>query len=281
MNRVAILATGSLTMSKKIKNCEYVFKEIQYHINFKDVEYTNGTLSQSKFFQIIDEKKEIPQTSQPSPQMIRDLYEEKLKKYDILLVVAPSQKLSGTYQGCLAVAKDLNEERKENCVHVIETSGIAFSECYVIENIIDMLSAKVKLEEIIKAASTIKGDTYAFTTDSEFLKLSGRVSGTKALLISLLNIRPIILMKAFEKPEVVDKGRGFKFIKRYITNNIINKEKEQRIYFSQMLMDEMEKEQILEVLESSNVDYEILDDADIVVCTHFGPNSFGLFVVEK
>ncbi len=284
MNKLAIIASESITHTKVTRECDYLYTGVSYSINFKDESFKNSNLTQEQLFKLISEKNEIPSTSQPSYQNLYDVFKNKLEQYEKIIIVVPSRELSGTFQGCLNVVNDLSNEGYKENIYLIEAPSISLSEVYICEQIISKYENNIPLDTIIDSLDSNNTKTYAFPSDVNFLKLSGRVTGSQAIAINLLKIKPVVLMQAFKRPEIVKKLRGFKAILKFIDKDLLNNEdlsKIEKVLISNIGIASEQYEAIQNIFVQKKVNYEVTDIAPPVVATHFGPESFGLFIKHK
>ncbi|MFV0288567.1 MAG: DegV family protein [Mycoplasmatales bacterium] len=276
MQPLGIIITGSVPYSQKMLESKIIHQDIQFSINFEDEQYLNSSLTQKRLFELISEKREIPKTSQPSFLEITEALKKRLQEYEQLIFIVPNRELSGTYQGVISAVKELNKEEEK--VFIIESSCIALAEIDIVERIIE-LKDQLKASEIAKELAIVNNVTYAFPTDEKFLKLSGRVSGSQALLIGLLKIRPIVCMEPYKKPYFPYKGRGLKSVLKYIEIHIFQDiEQVEKIFFTKIALSSLEEKELIKLFKKKKINYEVVQDAPPVVATHFGPNSFGIYL---
>ena len=82
---------------EEIREKGLVFVPIQIELAGK--EYLDGIdLDKNSFFEMLEESGEFPLTSQPSPQVFLDIFQEVKEQGDDLICILLSSHLSGTYQ---------------------------------------------------------------------------------------------------------------------------------------------------------------------------------------
>jgi DegV family protein with EDD domain len=130
-------------------------------------------------------------TSQPSPASFKEVYNRVTPKYESIISIHISEKLSGTIQGARVAVKNLIHGDK---IQVIDskTSSVALGllvaeaarlikEGLDIEGIINRLKAAADHVKIFISIPTLK-----------YLMRSGRLNKTKGLLGTLFNLKPIL-----------------------------------------------------------------------------------------
>ena len=130
-------------------------------------------------------------TSQPTPASFKEVYNKVALKYESIISLHISEKLSGTIQGARVGAKSTKYSDK---IRIIDskTSSVALGllvveaarlikEGFAIEEIIDRLKIASDNLKIFVSIPTLK-----------YLMRSGRLNKTKGLLGTLLNLKPIM-----------------------------------------------------------------------------------------
>uniref|UniRef100_UPI003FEF33DE DegV family protein n=1 Tax=Candidatus Fimivicinus sp. TaxID=3056640 RepID=UPI003FEF33DE len=82
-------------------------------------EYENGVdLTKDEFYNLLVHSEEFPQTSQPSPQIFLDYFEQANKDGDNIIAILLSSNLSGRYQSAVLVKQmeELDPMRLELCM---------------------------------------------------------------------------------------------------------------------------------------------------------------------
>ncbi len=133
-------------------------------------------------------------TSQPSPGEFFDIYEELLKEgADKIFVVTLAPPLSGTYQSAVLAKTMLDEPNK---VHVFESQMAAFGNEMLVLELQKLIEDGKKESEIIKTINKINSESnLIFTVENlHHLSKSGRLSRAKALVGTVLRVKPLIQM---------------------------------------------------------------------------------------
>jgi DegV family protein with EDD domain len=133
-------------------------------------------------------------TSQPSPGEFLEIYEDLLKEgAEKIFVITLSEPISGTYQSANLARNMLDEP---NSVHVFKSIMAAFGNEMLILELIKMIENNNTEAEIINRITKLNNSAnLIFTLGSlEHLSRSGRLSKTKAMIGTVLRLKPLIKM---------------------------------------------------------------------------------------
>lgn len=133
-------------------------------------------------------------TSQPSPAEFLDIYEGLLKEgADKIFVVTLAPPLSGTFQSATLARTMLDEPNK---VHVFESQMAAFGNEMLTLELIDMVNEGKSEAEIIKRITALNSESnLVFTIENlHHIARSGRLSKAKAMIGTVLRVKPLIRM---------------------------------------------------------------------------------------
>ena len=153
------------------------------------------------FYERLKTAPELPTTSQPTPQDFLSTYHA-LAGYDRIYSLHISSKLSGTFQSATLAAAEEEGDR----IRVVDTESASVGIGMLAVAIQELLAKGTSDEEIeeLVEANRERG-RILFTVDTlEFLAKGGRIGRAKAMMGSLLNVKPIL---AIEDGEVVPVGR--------------------------------------------------------------------------
>lgn len=143
------------------------------------------------FFDALKSSKEIPTTSQPNVKSIESAFEKVLKDDNEAIVLTLSSTLSGTYNTCVSIKNSLDKNDK---ISVIDSGTISQNVNYLVEEILKMTESGKTKKQIVEKIEKIKDDCYiTFLPDTlTYLKKGGRIGTVKAIIGSVLQIKPIL-----------------------------------------------------------------------------------------
>ena len=224
--KLAIVTDSVSDISPKIAK-ELDIKVVPLTVIFGTEQFLDGIeLSNAEFFKKLETDPNHPSTSQPSPEAFVKTYEKLLKEGYEILSVHVSAKLSGTINSAEQAIKAIDT----NKIKIIDTGSASMAQGLVAMSAARAAKNAKSLDELADIAeSTSKKTTVYVAMDTmEFLKRGGRIGKARAMLGSILNIKPIITTN---DGEIVPHSRA-RTIKKAI---------------SSMINDMGEKDQIIEV----------------------------------
>lgn len=177
------------------------------------ITYSDGTSYRSGIditpAQLIERfKDEIPKTSLPTPQYIRDLFEQaRADGYERAVFVTLSSGLSATNQTVKLVASQM-----ENFpVVVVDSLSIGVAAGMVVIAAAEMIEAGVPFRSLQRKLDDLAATTrvYFSTKTLEYLRKGGRISEPVYRLGSMLNIKPVIMCNETGHYVVARKARGW------------------------------------------------------------------------
>ena len=189
-----IITDGAADMPPEWEK-EFDIQVIPINIQFGDKTFLqNVDLDNAGFYKMVDETRTIPKTSQPSPHQFAEFYKKIAQKGDTIISIHVTSKLSGTYASAMQAAEDVKDTFKVLPVNSMVGSvaiGIMCREARKMDR------AGKSPEEIVKKLENIRGRVRAiFTLDTlDYARMSGRVGALQAAMASVMNVKPIAVLK--------------------------------------------------------------------------------------
>ena len=174
---------------------EYDIQVIPINIQFGEKTYLQYVdIDNAGFYKMVDETRTIPKTSQPSPHQFAEFYNKIASEGDTIISIHVTSKLSGTYASAVQAAQDVNGRFRVLPVDSMVGSVAIGMMCREART---MDQAGKSPDEIVKALEDVRERVRAvFTLDTlEYARLSGRVGAMQAVLASLMNVKPIAILK--------------------------------------------------------------------------------------
>jgi DegV family protein with EDD domain len=162
---------------------------------FGERSYLQGVeLDNEGFYKLVDETKRIPKTSQPTPHQFVEFYRRVAEKGDTILSIHITARLSGTYASAISAAEELKDEF--NVIPVDSACG-SLGIGLICREVRKLERAGKNIEEIVQYVEKIKNQIRVILTldTLEYAKMSGRVKTLQAALASVLNVKPIAVLR--------------------------------------------------------------------------------------
>lgn len=173
-------------------------------------EYMDGIdMRPDEFYDKLDSLEEIPQTAQPSPGQLLDIYNElKEEGYTDAIYISISEHLSGTYQGVCLSRSYLDDFK----VHPFNSASASYITGYMAMEAYRMTQEDATVEEILAHLENIKANDHIFfmVDDLKYLVKNGRLSNASAFMASMLKIKPLLEMNKEGKIVAAEKIRTSK-----------------------------------------------------------------------
>ena len=278
MSTVKIVTDSTADLSPEQVG-KYGIKVVPITVSFGQDSFADGVeLSAEEFFTRLTSSKELPKTSQPSPEAFRQSYEEVAGADDVILSVHISGKLSGTLNSAEMAAKEVKPK-----VIAIDTKtasqGIGLSVLVAAEAV----HRELPVEKAVEITQKSVANTFSvFAVDTlEFLQRNGRIGKAASLLGSLLQIKPVLYADPEGMVAPYDKVRGrSKIIPSLINAALKNVRPDNPVNLSVVHTGAEESARLL--LEKLKSHYEIADHhigmVGPAIGAHIGPGAVGLMI---
>ena len=255
---------------------------VPLYVRFGDESFRDYVeLDPHDFYARLRTAAELPTTSQPTPQDFLSTYHA-LSGYERIYSLHISSKLSGTFQSASLAAAEDDGDR----IRLVDTESASVGIGMLALAIQELLARGTTDEEIEALAARYRERAaILFTVDTlEFLAKGGRIGRARAMMGSLLNVKPIL---AVEAGEVVPVGRVRGRAKAF---------EEFRKRFEEATTDgpglgvaiahaeaEEAVEQLREIVLGNRPQAEVklVSSLGAVVGTHAGPGTVGFFWFQE
>ena len=260
---------------------EYDIDRIPINIHFGEEKtfIQDENLTMDEFYELVGGKSlPHPKTSQPSPHQFVEFYKKVAQPGDTILSIHITSKLSGTYASAVAAVDDVKDMFT---VVPVDTLGGSMGTGFMCRTARQMERAGKSVDEIVQHIESIRSNVQIILTleTLEYARRSGRVGTLSAALASVLNVKPIALLKD-GLIEMVDKVRTRKVAFERVLDMAKNTYGDQPVYLgvvhardlasAQTLLDGAKK--VLNVKES------FLTDLSVSLAINFGPGTVGIVI---
>lgn len=191
MIRIVADTTSTLTVDEAKKLGVFLLPQI---IIFGEKEYRDDyEISSEEFLSKLKSSSSLPKTAAPSPALYTPIFQEILSAGDSVLVLCPSGKVSGTFRSATVASQDF----PDSDIKVVDTGIIGPALGWIVRFALSFTKTNTTIDEIvtriIKKCQSLK--IYFYVDTLEYLYKGGRIGGAKALVGSVLQIKPILLFK--------------------------------------------------------------------------------------
>jgi DegV family protein with EDD domain len=258
---------------------EYDIHTIPINVQFGDKTYLQFIdLDLDGLYRMIDETRVIPKTSQPSPHQFTEFYKKIAQPGDTILSVHVTSKLSGTYASAVAAAEGL---RGTYNVVTYDSLGGSLGLGFMCRQARRMANDGKSVDEIIAYFDSIRDQIQIILTldKLDFARMSGRVGTLSAALASVLNVKPIAVLKD-GLVNMVEKVRT----RRASLDRVLAMGKaamgDAPVFLGVMHARDPQSGQALldEARKMFNVKEAVLTDLSISLAVNFGPGTVGLIL---
>ncbi|MGF7145007.1 DegV family protein with EDD domain [Anaerotaenia torta] len=286
MNNYVIVTDATLDLPAGIID-EYGIRVIPMGICLDEVEFFHypdeRELTVEDFYRKLKEGA-VSRTTQITPAIFMDYFEDILKQGQDILYICFSSGLSGTYHTSQVVIRDLSENYPERRIYGIDSLCASIGEGLLVLNAAIQKKNGLDLEQLRDWVEANKRRVrHWFTVKDLFhLRRGGRLSSIEAMVGTALKIRPILSTDSAGKLTVVSKIRGSRAELEFMLNKI---EEEGEDLSSQILIighgDDLEQAQELEKLIRSRLRVQeiIISKIGPVIGSHTGPGMLALVFV--
>lgn len=246
-------------------------------------------LTPTLFYDTLNKTSVFPKTSQPTIQDYMDVFEPYLKEAKDILCICLSSKFSGSYQSAINAKNMLLETYSDAKIEVIDSRNVSASQGLLVWEAIKMRDDGYTLDQVVEKIEILKETTKInFTVDSlEYLQKGGRIGKVAALAGTILNIKPIIVVRdgeLFPESRVRGHKKALHTISTMTRNEIGDKKEQYRLVF--LYAQQARKELTQELADQFKSEgYEIMNPPLVqigaTIGTHAGPTAIGIGYIKK
>jgi hypothetical protein len=243
--------------------------------------YEGITMTHALFFEKLRGEEPI-HTSQPAPGDVTALWDRVLEEYEELVYIPMSSGLSGSMQTATLLAEDYDGK-----VQVVDNRRISVTMRHSVLDAIAMVKAGLCALEIkrILEEKALESTIFLGVETLSYLKNGGRITQTAAAIGTILNIKPLLIIKG-DKIDQFATVRGSRNCKRReleemkrVADEMERKGFRIRIGLAGSFQYEKDVEEWKEMARDAFPGVEIhYDPLAYSVCCHTGPDAFGIGV---
>src|SRR3989339_1152681 len=245
-----------------------------------DKEYIDGNIDPEVVVKALQEGKHV-KTSQPTPELFIQAYEEQLKMFPQVLCITLSKTLSGTINSA-TLAQTILENQN---VYVVDSETTINGGLYLAEQMIFYLNEGHNITDALNYLEELKDrGSLIFTVDNlQTLVKNGRLGKVQAFIGNVLKIKPIL---RFRKGvlDLEHKVRSFKNVILYLTDevkkmNLLGKVTVYIAFVDRSVEAKELEHELFQLGEQVNV--KITGVISPVVSAHVGLRGLGIYLTNE
>lgn len=155
----------------------------------------------------------LPKTAAPPPALYHPIYKEGAMQGDTMIVIAPSSDVSGTVRGATVGAEEIRQDYPDADIRIIDTRLVGSGMGSVVKQAVKWVNEGLDADTVVeKIKEMSRRERCYFLVDTlEYLYKGGRIGAAKALMGSLLQMKPILTFRdgqthAFENQRTHKRG---------------------------------------------------------------------------
>ncbi len=213
-NRKFAIVTDSACDMPKAYYAENLVEVVPLGFTMDNVNYEGESgeqISEKEFYAKL-RSGSMPTTYQVTAEQAREHIEPLLKAGNDVLVLTFSSGLSGTSGSFVVACRELAKEYPDRNIRVVDSLCASMGQGLLLDYVIRKADEGESLNDTANYAEGLKLQIcHHFTVDNLFhLKRGGRVSGTAAIIGSMLKIKPLLHVDNEGKLKSVGKAMGRK-----------------------------------------------------------------------
>lgn len=225
-------------------------------------------------------------TSQISPQLYIDAFTPWLEQGKDILFVGMSSGISGSFNSSCIAASQLEESFPERKIRLVDTLAASLGEGILVMHAADLRDEGLSIDENYEFLLQRLRGVYqvVMLEDLMYLHRGGRISGAKAILGTVLGVRPILKGNSNGELIVISKARGRKaalsaLFDKYV--ELVHEPEKQRVGIA--YTDKREQaEALADMINKAKPPKELmLVCYEPVTGSHVGPGTVALFFEGK
>ncbi len=169
----------------------HTVRVVPLKVIFGDETFADGVeITAEDFYARLAAPGPFPRTSQPTPAEFEDVFRELGADGGAIVCTTISANLSGTYASAIQARAALPELD----IRVVDSRSVAVGHYAAVREAVRVMEAGGDADRVVAAIAAVGStDRVLFTVETlEFLRRGGRIGGARALLGSMLDIKPIL-----------------------------------------------------------------------------------------
>ena len=262
------------------------FVRMPYVLGDQEYAYDLGKNTDFKAFYAAERSGAMPKTMMLPPQHYEDFWRPYLEAGQDILFVMFSSGLSGAYDCATMARESILKEFPQRTIKLVDTLSISVGCGLLVYGALQKKEAGASMEEIEKwvLENRMRVNHIFSVDDLNFLRRGGRVSSATAVVGTLLDVKPVLMVDRQGKLVNTGKIKGRKKVIRYLADQVVERMTEPEKNILVILhADQEEAAKQLEqlVLERCQPKEVWLRYVGPVIGTHAGPGTLAVVFMGK
>ena len=244
---------------------------------FGEESYKDDTeIDSATFIQKLKASSTLPRTTAPYPSLYNPILDRLTSVEDEILIISPSSKMSGTYSRAVVAAREYPQAH----ITVIDTPLLGAGLGTVVRLAVDWVTQGLSIPAIsakIKEMAT-RNRTYFLVETLEYLQKGGRIGAAKALLGSLLQVKPLLGLADGEVCVIESQRTSKKAMQSFVERIVRECPKSEQAYLNIMHGGVIDQAQKLaaELKQKMRIGEIPILDLPSAILVHGGPGVLGI-----
>lgn len=259
---------------------------VYFYITTSTGRFRDGyEINSENLIEYLENGGEKAETNAPEPSEYKTFFEEHLNKYDEVIHISISDKVSLSYKNAAEASKAINDNGKK--VYVVDSEHLSTGIGHIVVNAVDMRDAGCTAQEIIEECESLKKrvSTSFISRNADYLYRNGRVSKAVRDICNTFSVHPILTMKNGKMIlKGVQVGNYDNSVKRYIRQELRNAKgiDKRRIFITHTVRSVKRlSEAKAEVNRICNFEEILLTKASATISSNCGEGTLGVLFIRK
>jgi DegV family protein with EDD domain len=277
MARIRVVTDSACDLSAEVA-AEHGITVVPLSIRFADEEFVDGRdLTTEQFWARCKASAVLPETAAPSPGAFQEAFLAAADQgYEGILSLSLSGGVSATYQSAMAAAKAVADRIE---VRAVDSRSMTMSLGLMVLDVAELAEDGADLDVLEARATTLipRTSVYGAVENLDHLEKGGRIGGAKALLGSLLSIKPVVTLvngEVAEESKQRTRGRSL----QYLADKVLNSAPLSRVAVAHGAAADLDT--FLALIKDVKSEHPlIVSQLGPVIGTHTGPGTMGICMV--
>jgi len=250
-------------------------------VNFSDASYADGVdISNEQFFQKLEASKNLPTTSQVTPQTFVDTFSKCINEGDDVVGIFLSGDISGTYQAACMAKETIGSDK----IHIVDSRNATLALALLVAEAVkvrDTGTSALDIAEFITSL-TPKVRLMAMMGTLKYLHKGGRLSLAQTVIGEALGVKPLASI-IDGKVTAIGKARGIPAAFKTILQKVMEDLPDRRygFTFAHSCSPDIMAKLIAYLKEPLQLTQWLTCNIGSIIGTHTGKGAIGFAYVAK